>query len=70
MAGAQRALWRFLSRKESSGVARLKQALEADQTLGGLVSYAVMTNVRNIGIVTYNGVDYLGAELIIEVVSG
>jgi hypothetical protein len=70
MAGAQRALWRFLSRKSTSGVARLKEALEADQTLGGLVSYAVMTNVRNIGIVTYNGVDYLGAELIIEVVSG
>lgn len=69
MAGAQRALWRFLSRKSSSGIVRLKTALEADQSLGGLVSYAIMTNVRNIGVVTYNGVDYLGAELIIEVVS-
>lgn len=69
MSGAQRALWRFLSRKASSGIVRLKTALEANQTLGGLVSYAIMTNVRNIGVITYNGVDYLGAELIIEVVS-
>lgn len=69
MEGAQRALWRFLSRKSTSGIVRLKTALEADQTLGGLVSYAIMQNVRNIGVVTYNGVDYLGAELIIEVVS-
>lgn len=69
MEGAQRALWRFLSRKATSGVARLKGALEEDQTLGGLVHYAIMTNVRNIGVITYNGVDYLGAELIIEVVS-
>lgn len=69
MAGAQRALWRFLSRKSTSGVVRLKTALEANQDLGGLVSYAVLTKVRNIGVITYNGVDYLGAELIIEVVS-
>jgi hypothetical protein len=66
---AQRALWAFLSRKASAGAVRLKAALEADQTLGGLVSYAIMTGVRNIGIITYNGVDYLGAELLIEVVS-
>jgi hypothetical protein len=67
--GAQRALWSFLSRKEGSGFLRLKAALEADQTLGGLVSYAIMTTVRNIGIITYGNVDYLGAEMIIEVVS-
>lgn len=69
MEGAQQALWRFLSRKNTSGVMRLKAALLADQTLGGLVSYAIMTNVRNIGVITFNGVDYLGAELIIEMVS-
>jgi hypothetical protein len=66
---AQRKLWSFLSRKPGSGLVRLKAALEADQTLGGLVSYAIMTGVRNIGIVTYGGVDYLGAEIPIEVMS-
>lgn len=66
---AQRLLWRFLSRGVGSGLFRVKQALENNQSLDGLVSYAIMTTVRNIGIVTYNGVDYLGAELVIEVVS-
>lgn len=66
---AQRLLWRFLSRKPSSGLLRLKTALEEDQTLGGLVSYAVLTGVRNIGVITYSGVDYLGAEMVIEVMS-
>jgi hypothetical protein len=67
--GAQRAMWRFLSRKSESGVGRLKAALEEDATLGGLVSFAHMTNARRIGQITYDGIDYLGAELIIEVVS-
>lgn len=67
--GAQRLLWRFLSRKPTSGLMRLKGALEANQTLGGLVSYAIITGVRNIGTVNYDGVDYLAAELSIEVMS-
>lgn len=66
---AQRLLWRFLSRRPTSGLLRIKSALEEDQTLGGLVSYAILTTVRNIGVITYSGVDYLGAELVIEVVS-
>lgn len=66
---AQRLMWRFLSRKPTAGLARLKAALEANKTLGGLVSYAHMTGVRRIGDLTYNGVDYLGAEIVIEVVS-
>lgn len=66
---AQRLLWRFLSRKSTSGLMRIKAALEANQDLGGLVSYAVLTNVRNIGNINYNAVDYLAAELIIEVMS-
>lgn len=66
---AQRTMRSFLSRKVTSGMMRLKATLEADQTLGGLVSYAIMTGVRNIGQVTYSGIDYMGAELIIEVVS-
>lgn len=67
MQNAQRTLWSFLSRQQGSGMIRLKTALEANQTLGGLVSYAIMTGVRNVGNVTFNGVDYLGAEMIIEV---
>lgn len=66
---SQRALRSFLSRKSTSGLLRLQAALEADQTLGGLVSYAIMTGVRDVGHMIYGGVDYLGAELIIEVVS-
>lgn len=69
MDSAQRLLWRFLSRKRTSGIMRIKAALEANQTLGGLVSYAVLASVRNIGTINYAGVDYLGAELIIEVMS-
>ncbi len=66
---AQQALRSFLSRTPGAGMTRLKAALEADQTLGGLVSYAIMQRVRSIGIITFNGIDYLGAEIIIEVMS-
>jgi hypothetical protein len=66
---AQQAMWRFLSRRPESGVGRLKAALGEDETLGGLVSFAHMSRVRRIGLITYDRVDYLGAELIIEVVS-
>lgn len=64
--GAQRALYAFLSRKPSSGHVRLKAALKADQTLDGLVSYLHMTTVRRIGLINYGGVDYQGAEIVIE----
>lgn len=67
--GAQRTLRSFLSRKDTSGLFRIKRALLANQSLGGLVSYAIITNTRSVGIITYNGVDYLGAELVIEVMS-
>lgn len=66
---AQRQLRSFISRKAGSGLMRLKTALEDNQDLGGIVSYAIMTNVRSVGHVIYGGIDYLGAELIIEVVS-
>lgn len=69
LAGAQRELWRFLSRRSTAGVARLKAALVANQSLDGTVSYAVFSRVRSIGTIKYNSVDYLGAELIIEIVS-
>jgi len=67
--GAQRALHAFLSRKPAAGSVRLKTALKANQTLGGLVSYLHMTTVRRVGLINYGGVDYQGAEIVIEGVS-
>lgn len=67
--GAQRALRTFMSRAEAAGVGRLKAVLDEDTTLGGLVSYVQFSGVRRVGTLTYDGVDYLGAELIIEVMS-
>lgn len=64
---AQRSLRSFMSR--NGGFGRLKAALEADQTLGGLVSVAHMTSVRRIGTVEYGEAAYLGAEIPIEVTS-
>lgn len=64
---AQRALRSFMSR--NGGVGKLKAALEADKTLGGLVSVAHMTGVRRIGVIEYGEAAYLGAEIPIEVTS-
>lgn len=66
---SQRTLRSFLSRKAGSGLMRLKSVLESDSTLGGRVSYAVMTGLRTIGIINYSGTNYMGAELTIEVMS-
>jgi hypothetical protein len=67
--GAQRSLRSFLSRKPSAGSVRLKAALKANQTLGGRVSYAHMRTVRRFGLINFGGVDYQGAEIVIEVMS-
>jgi len=65
--GGQRILRSALS---TGGVGtKVKDILEQDKTLGGLVSYADMTGTRRIGTINYNGVDYIGAELVIEVVA-
>lgn len=62
---------RLVRQMLSSGgaVNRLKDALEVDSTLGGLVSYAHMTGTRSIGNIIYNGTEYLGATLEIAVMS-
>lgn len=64
---AQRSLRSFMSR--DGGMGKLKAALEADQTLGDLVSVAHMTSVRRIGVIEYGEAAYLGAEIPIEVTS-
>lgn len=48
---------------------RIKDVMETDKTLGGLVSYADMVGTRKVGVIQYGGVEYVGAELIIEVVA-
>lgn len=50
-------------------VQRLKDALEADKTLGDRVSFAHMTGTRSIGSINYAGVAYQGAILEIVMVS-
>lgn len=64
---AQRLIRQALS---TGGLAnKLKDALEANQELGGLVSYAVATGTRSIGRINYGGIDYQGATLEIVVMS-
>lgn len=48
---------------------RIKDALEVDTTLGGLVSYAVASGTRTIGNINWAGVDYQGATIVIEVMA-
>jgi len=66
-ANAQRKLRSFLS--ADGGAGRIKAALEAEKSLGGLVSYVQLSGARRVGKITYNGVDYLGCELVFEVMS-
>lgn len=67
--GAQRQLRSFLSRAPGAGLARIKEQLEQDETLGGLVSYVRMGSARQMGKITYDSVDYMGVALPLEVVS-
>lgn len=66
---AQRALRSFLSRAPGSGLARIKKVLDDNTTLGGLVSYVHMGSARQMGRITFDGVDYMGIALPLEVVS-
>ncbi len=66
---AQRAMRSALSRAPGATLGRIKAVLAEDQTLGGLVSYVHLAMARRIGTLTYDKVDYLGAELIFEVMS-
>lgn len=63
----QRQLRSFLGR--DGGMGKIKAALVANQTLGGLVSYAHMATPRRFGQIDYAGSTYLGVEIPIEVVS-
>lgn len=62
---------RLVRKMLSSGGAaeRVKDAFEADTTLGGLVSYVHFSGTRSVGRITYSGVDYQGAVLVFQVVT-
>lgn len=65
--GGQRVLRAALS---TGGVGtRIKDALDEDKTLGGLVSYAEMAGTRSIGTISYAGQSYIGAVIAVEVVA-
>jgi len=50
-----------------SGAGSLKAAIEADQTLGGLVDWLHVTGVDASDLVVHAGTTYYGAEITVEV---
>ena len=48
------------------GSSTIKAALEADQRLGGLVDWVVVTGAQNYGLHEVAGVPYFGAEMIVS----
>ena len=42
-------------------------AIRADPTLGGQVEYTELKTAQRYGSTTWNGIDYLGAELTVEI---
>jgi hypothetical protein len=51
----------------TEGIRSIKAAVEADMSLGGVASWARVSSVTHYGIVPWGGVDYLGADLRVEV---
>lgn len=52
---------------DSTGAKSIKAAFEADQDLNGVVHFARVAEMRDYGAVTYAGIQYIGAEFVIEV---
>ncbi|MFC9088995.1 hypothetical protein [Nocardiopsis dassonvillei] len=52
---------------DGDGTKSVKAAIEGDETLGGLVSFAHVVSVREYGLVEWGGVQYLGAQFVVEV---
>lgn len=66
--GAQEKLGAFLS---AAGDTSIKAAIEADQTLGGVVSECLVTDIESYGVIslTDGGTRYLSAELNVEIIT-
>jgi len=52
-----------------SGSSSIKQAIEGDSTLGGVVSSARVVEASNYGVYTINSIDYLGVEFSVEIIT-
>lgn len=52
-----------------SGSKSIKQAIEGDSTLGGVVSSARVVEASNYGVYTINSIDYLGVEFNVEIIT-
>ena len=50
-----------------SGASSVVQAIHADMTLGGLVDFARVASAEGERVTNYAGIDYLSAELVIEI---
>jgi hypothetical protein len=61
---AQVALDQYLA---STGAKSIKAAIDADPTLGGIVDYAHATQVEDERITVFVGVEYLAADIVVEV---
>lgn len=61
---AQEAVDAYLA---TSGARSIHAALEADPELGGVADDAHVSSARNYGPVTFAGVDYFGADLLVQV---
>jgi hypothetical protein len=54
---------------DPTGTDSVVAAIEADSDLGGVCDSAAVTQVVNAGLVSWAGVDYLGAELLVSVLA-
>ena len=52
-----------------AGASSIRAALEADDTLGGVVQYLVVTAIRDYGTQVVQSTEYLGATLMVEAVA-
>ena len=49
----------------ATGPNSVRAAVAADQTLGKVVDYAVVTDAQDYGLISWGGVEYLGARLLV-----
>lgn len=55
---------------DGSGAKSIIAAIDADDTLGGVVHFTRVVGVANYGEITWAGVQYLGAEILMQVTAG
>lgn len=62
--GGQAAIDPYLA---TSGDSSVYAAIQADPTLGGVVQSAALTEASGYGVISWNGIEYLGCSLIVEI---